>query len=866
MNYMTKLIIECAPYILNNSGTNFRNVQSSRCGQIFKVTHQDFPGFVGYSDLVFTPEYWGAFQPTNVNEFDCNYKIHQTVNNFSSLIEHNLFLAVQDMLQKFKLSQKELSEHPMIHHLALDVNSEKSITDIIQQQLNFENSHYNIQDLFGFLQQLDFLKKQSGTLRFKIKLGADEIFWQDWLSAVSVIQNYIDVHQIRAKILWRLDFNSTLNVELLQAFLNLMQQRGLSLSAVEFIEDPMPWSYQDWTYFNQLVPLALDFELDNLLTSEFETNDLNSAFQFLVYKPSRQSQWMIFDLLKKSKAKLVITHMQDSWIGKSLAVRHYSEIKNRMMDSKIDEGWVLDQQQLAIGGLGLENPWSVDDIQTFLQTLKFEVWPGKLNSICIDTDAGFQKLVPSLYSDFFWSSWQSYLFLNPRMPTNEKQQIISLVERFYLPGHIWIASSGSSQKPSDSVKVIALSKHAILQSAKAVNEFLGADRLSWVQALPFFHVGGFSLYARAYLAQTQVIMGLKTSMVNRSENIAESLIEPQLQQEKMQVQAVQYSDSDLHYYWDPEFYFQTLTAMTNSDSDSVTKPSGKMVYSSLVPTQVYDLVKRGVKAPKCIRNIIVGGSALDLELLKQARQLGWPLSISYGMTEVASQIATSRADSEKLIVLNHIQLKNSDDGYLMVQSKSMMSGWAQWKDGSAQFYSQPQAGWYTTSDFVEIVTEEISDSKNESLRMASSRHSVLQNQMMNKVTNRQDWPKPTPYLIPKGRGSDFVKIKGEGVNIANVEKQLFDFLSKQVFLSNQESYSALNAQDWSQKILLAVQMESRDGAELVLLIQDLADLPWEQWLQSYNQQCLFPLNRIFKIKFVDQIPKTALGKKHRFFS
>lgn len=836
MNYMTKLIIECAPYILNNSGTNFRNVQSSRCGQIFKVTHPDFPGFVGYSDLVFTPEYWGTFQPTNVSEINCNYKIHQTVNNFSSLIEHNLFLAAQDMLQKFKLSQKELSEHPMNHRLALGVNSEKNIIDIIHQQLNFENSHYNIQDLSGFLQQLEFLKKQSGTLRFKIKLGADEIFWQDWLSAVSVIQNYIDVHQIHVKILWRLDFNSTLNVELLQTFLNLMQQRGLPLSAVEFIEDPMSWSYKDWTYFNQFVPLALDFELDNLLKAEFETNDLHSAFRFLVYKPSRQSQWMIFDFLKKSKAKLVITHMQDSWIGKSLALRHYSEIKNRMMDSMFDEGWELDHQQLAIGGLGLENPWSVDDIQTFLQTLKFEMWPGKLNTVCIDTDTGFQKLIPSLNTDFFWSSWQSYLFLNPKMPAVEKQQIISLVARFYLPGHIWIASSGSSQKPSDSVKVIALSKHAILQSAKAVNEFLGADRLSWVQALPFFHVGGFSLYARAYLSQTQVIMGLKPSML---------------------------SDSDIQYYWDPEFYFQTLTAMTNSDS--VTKPTEKMVNSSLVPTQVYDLVKRGVKAPKCIRNIIVGGSALDSELLKQARQLGWPLSISYGMTEVASQIATSRADFENLIVLNHIQVKNSEDGYLMVQSKSMMSGWAQWKDGIAQFHSQSQAGWYTTSDFVEIATEEISDSKNESLRMASSRHPLLQDQMMNKVTNPVDWPKPTQYLIPKGRGSDFVKIKGEGINIENVEKQLIDFLRQHIFMSNQESYSALNAQDWSQKILLAVQIESRNGAELVLLIQDLSDFPWEQWLQSYNQQCLFPLNRISKIKFVDQIPKTALGKKHRFF-
>ena len=42
---------------------------------------------------------------------------------------------------------------------------------------------------------------------------------------------------------------------------------------------------------------------------------------------------------------------------------------------------------------------------------------------------------------------------------------------------------------------------------------------------------------------------------------------------------------------------------------------------------------------------MTGGGALDPSLYKQARDLGWPLLPSYGLTECGSQVATASLSS-----------------------------------------------------------------------------------------------------------------------------------------------------------------------------------------------------------------------------
>ena len=102
-------------------------------------------------------------------------------------------------------------------------------------------------------------------------------------------------------------------------------------------------------------------------------------------------------------------------------------------------------------------------------------------------------------------------------------------------------------------------------------------------ALPDFHVGGMGILARCHEAFLQGGSGWRGK-------------------------------------WDPVRYHELALAEGST-------------LSSLVPTQLFDLVEHGLRAPEPLRAVIIGGGRLDDQLYEQALQLGWPLMESYGMTE-----------------------------------------------------------------------------------------------------------------------------------------------------------------------------------------------------------------------------------------
>src|SRR5712691_8408649 len=158
-----------------------------------------------------------------------------------------------------------------------------------------------------------------------------------------------------------------------------------------------------------------------------------------------------------------------------------------------------------------------------------------------------------------------------------------------LRGHVWMATSGTT----GALRLVALSKRAILASAEAVNRHLDAtDRDVWLCVLPTFHVGGLGIHARAGLTGSRVIASA----------------------------------------WDARQFIRTIAA------ENVT-------LASVVPAQVRDLVALGEPAPPSMRAIVVGGGALTLDLYSAAHALGWPVLPSYGMTEACSQIATAKGKS-----------------------------------------------------------------------------------------------------------------------------------------------------------------------------------------------------------------------------
>ncbi len=255
-----------------------------------------------------------------------------------------------------------------------------------------------------------------------------------------------------------------------------------------------------------------------------------------------------------------------------------------------------------------------------------------------------------------------------------------------LQSTVLFETSGSTGKP----KWIVLSKAALLASASAVNAHLEVSPSScWGLALPLHHVGGFGVAARALDAGCR----LRTF--------------PQR--------------------WDAPVFASWL------ENNHVT-------HSSLVPTQVHDLVRHRLRVPACLRAIVVGGGHLDAATGQAARELGWPVLASYGMTEAASQIATQGLDSLTsgyqpfpIPLLPHWQARVTTCGLLEIAGPALFSGYLNLKDDGASVFSAHASPWYLTSDRVRLEGNQ---------------------------------------LTPLGRADHLVKVLGELVDPEEIEREL----------------------------------------------------------------------------------------------
>jgi O-succinylbenzoic acid--CoA ligase len=67
----------------------------------------------------------------------------------------------------------------------------------------------------------------------------------------------------------------------------------------------------------------------------------------------------------------------------------------------------------------------------------------------------------------------------------------------------------------------------------------------------------------------------------------------------------------------------------------------RVTHISLVPPMLQRLLALGRPPPALLRVVLVGGQSLSTPLARQAITAGWPLHVTYGMTETASQVATT---------------------------------------------------------------------------------------------------------------------------------------------------------------------------------------------------------------------------------
>ena len=222
-----------------------------------------------------------------------------------------------------------------------------------------------------------------------------------------------------------------------------------------------------------------------------------------------------------------------------------------------------------------------------------------------------------------------------------------------LRNHLLFQTSGSTGKS----KWVAISKSALIQSAKQVNHMLGVvDGARWALVLPFYHVGGFGVLTRAFLSGGHCAV--------------------------------------YHGKWDAVNF-----------SGFISK--SKSEYVSLVPTQVVDLVRNRCIVPPSLKSVVVGGGRLSDSVYEQAKNLGWPILRSYGMTESASQIATGDVADSGLKVLDGWEIRINAQGLIEWKGEAGMTGYVTEDGGEYQVQNPYVDGWFSSNDLGEFDGEHL---------------------------------------------------------------------------------------------------------------------------------------------------------------
>ncbi len=162
-------------------------------------------------------------------------------------------------------------------------------------------------------------------------------------------------------------------------------------------------------------------------------------------------------------------------------------------------------------------------------------------------------------------------------------------------------------------KAVIISFNNLIRSAEIGNQvFQHRDDDIWLAALPFFHVGGFSIIVRTFLYGA--ILAIPED-INR-DGLKRSL-------EK----------------FDPSL-------------------------SAFVTTQLKRLLDENIKPNPRLRHILLGGGFIDSELVRSAYHKGWNVSKSFGATETSSFVTA--------LTKNDFELKSESAGKALTPNKILI--------------------------------------------------------------------------------------------------------------------------------------------------------------------------------------------------
>ena len=177
-------------------------------------------------------------------------------------------------------------------------------------------------------------------------------------------------------------------------------------------------------------------------------------------------------------------------------------------------------------------------------------------------------------------------------------------------------------------------------SASNGNQILNqTEHDRWLASLPVYHIGGFSIFIRAFLFSSCVIIP-----------------------KSLQTEDIIYSMQN---------YNPTL--------------------ASFVSTQLKRLIDLKIRPNEELKNVLLGGGFINDDLINDAIKLGWKVSKVYGSTETSSfvtalsfdEILNGNKSSGKPLKNNFIKiidergndLQPNASGEILIKSQSVMKGY-----------------------------------------------------------------------------------------------------------------------------------------------------------------------------------------------
>jgi len=126
----------------------------------------------------------------------------------------------------------------------------------------------------------------------------------------------------------------------------------------------------------------------------------------------------------------------------------------------------------------------------------------------------------------------------------------------------------------------------------------------------------------------------------------------------------------------------------------------QLSHLSLVPTQLYRMLHddETLKKLQRLKAVLLGGSAVEPALLTEASAAGLPVYLTYGSTEMSSQIATTPGPTSTITagkVLPYRKLAIGSGNEILVKGPCLFQGYL---SGKGPVLDTDASGWYHTGD------------------------------------------------------------------------------------------------------------------------------------------------------------------------